>query len=396
MIPKLNTTFVIKNIINFTNHYIMDNQPQPQNPDNTNNSTQDTSGQTVTIEIIRHRQLFNILRSPRALWKFIGILIVIVILLFFILAAVSLIIKRYYPYNDLNTNIYGATTLKNEDKDVTYWLFNTAEMWANSGIKVQTNDIITIRTSGAWHSSIHHLVEDAKSNNILRDNWIGSDGGMQKSTNDDFRAQFRISPQHPYGILLMGVVSENSQNTHSSGTPDENTGYTEEFIKAIDNPNNPDNPSIKIYPIGRERANIRILSDGILHFTVNDIILTRKNITNMYKAYFDSIKQAFEPAEVTKIEDWIKTLDTGKELQLNTIESLDKPYTYANGHYHINSNDSIKSDILFGRYAGQDSALYLLKNELIYYYEKKFYDAWFVDNIGSALVIIERKNQNQQ
>lgn len=39
------------------------------------------------------------------------------------------------------------------------------------------------------------------------------------------------------------------------------------------------------------------------------------------------------------------------------------------------------------------SGLYPFVNELVYYKQKKFVDAWFVDNIGSFLIIIERKRR---
>ena len=43
-----------------------------------------------------------------------------------------------------------------------------------------------------------------------------------------------------------------------------------------------------------------------------------------------------------------------------------------------------------GFYPGKED-LYPLVNELVYYKEKEFRDAWFVDNIGSFLIVIERK-----
>ena len=36
---------------------------------------------------------------------------------------------------------------------------------------------------------------------------------------------------------------------------------------------------------------------------------------------------------------------------------------------------------------------YPLVNELLYYYDKGFTDAWYVDNVGSFLIVIERKKE---
>ena len=38
-----------------------------------------------------------------------------------------------------------------------------------------------------------------------------------------------------------------------------------------------------------------------------------------------------------------------------------------------------------------DSTGYPLVNELIYYKEKKYRDPWYMDNVGSFLIVIERK-----
>ncbi|MBO4660358.1 MAG: hypothetical protein J5610_02740 [Prevotella sp.] len=56
--------------------------------------------------------------------------------------------------------------MKSEDKEVIYWLLNTADVWANSGIHVEKGDELTIRASGLSHAGIHHLV-DCPSSSLL-------------------------------------------------------------------------------------------------------------------------------------------------------------------------------------------------------------------------------------
>lgn len=353
-------------------------------------STENIGNQTVTIELLRHRQLFSVLHNPLALWKFIGILMVVVVLLFIILATVSLIIKRYYPYNDIQTNIYGATTLKNEDKDVTYWLFNTAEMWANTGIPVKENDILTIRTSGAWHTAIHHLVDDARSNSVLRDDWIGSDGGVKSAPNDSFRSKFKISQRDIDGVMLMAVFPDDKQNGHQ--TLNQGMENKKDFFQAIDS------GEIDIYRIGRERVDVRILSDGILHFAVNEIILTRRNIKQMYLAYIDSLSEYMPHNQYSVIKEWVKGWNPDEEIRFSKeIEESDASFNdsqdsilWANG-----TKSRYPLRIKFGK-SPEEKTNKLLNNELIYYYNKQFYDAWFVDNIGSALIIIEHKHSDRK
>ena len=88
----------------------------------------DDAQKTITIDIVRHKRLFELLESPRSLWKVIASLFVIVIVLFVGLAFVVLVVKSFYPYNVIKTNTYGATIMQTEDKEVIYWLFNTAEL----------------------------------------------------------------------------------------------------------------------------------------------------------------------------------------------------------------------------------------------------------------------------
>ena len=42
-----------------------------------------------------------------------------------------------------------------------------------------------------------------------------------------------------------------------------------------------------------------------------------------------------------------------------------------------------------------DSDGYPLVNELIYYKQEKYRDPWFTDNVGSFLIVIERKNKKE-
>lgn len=363
-----------------------------------NNAAENRAGETnekpVTVEILRHRQLFNILRNPRSLWKFLGLLLVLVVLIFFVLAGVSLIIKRYYPYNDINTNIYGATTLKNEDKDVTYWLFNTAEMWGNSGIHVKENDMLTIRTSGAWHTAIHHLVDDAKSNSMLSEAWFNSDGGIRNAANDQFRAQFRVSPSDMDAVLLMAVFPEDAQNGRQ-GIADASEGdYNKNFINAIDS------SRCEIHRIGRERLNIRMLSSGVLHFSVNDIVLTRQNIKKMYSQFVETLPDSLISKDSKRtVLDWVTEWNPESAITVPThILKIDSDMK-AKSIVRDQKGDSIGinyPEIKFGGYPNRDPKGWLLDNELIYYYNNRFYDAWFIDNIGSALIIIEHKHSEKQ
>ena len=351
---------------------------QPESPGQTDEPK-------VTIEIMRHRQVFDLLNRPRTLWKLIAVIIVLVVLIFFALAGITLILKRYYPYNDIDTNLYGATTMKNEDKEITYWLFNTAELWANSGIHVEENDILTIRASGAWHTAIHHLVKEAEDNSMLRDPWITVEGANDKLPNDEFRAQFRLSPSDIDGIVLMGIFPDKIQKR-----PNVPGFKATEFLDAIDS------ESCDIYRIGRERVDMRVLSKGVLHFTVNDIVLTRKRIIEMYKAFINRLRHEdmLDQTDAAILEKWVNGWrDTDRIGEIpEAIRRIDSKFENHHGRFRLAADTTRSTNLYFGSYPGRSPRGVFLDNELIYYFDKSYYNAWFEDNLGSALIIIERKH----
>ena len=217
--------------------------------------------QKITIELYKYKTLIDALEDPKKVFRVVFTVFFIGILLFAGITAITLAIKRLYPYSDITTNGLGATTIKSERNEVSYWLFNTSTVWANSGIAVDEGDIITIRASGKSHTAIHHLYDAASTNKEKHNDWVGSEGEPDVMANerDRIRRQFRIFPDMPSGALLMQV----SENTPKD-TPHDKDARPEDF-----------------YFIGKERQHIYINHKGTLHFAVNDIILNRPTIANM-------------------------------------------------------------------------------------------------------------------
>lgn len=141
--------------------------------------------------------------------------------------------------------------------------------------------------------------------------------------------------------------------------------------------------------IGKEKTALKIKKDGVLHFAVNDIVLTDDVIEKMYKEFIgfimdkhqDDFKNVKRKDFMSKISQYINgTCD---------IDGLNK----LNDYYGFSRYKDIKNDttgLRLGYYPGRE-ADYPLINELIYYKRYKFRNAWFVDNIGSFLIVIERK-----
>lgn len=308
---------------------------------------------TLKVEIVSNKSLFDILGDTKRVWKVILVLFILVFTIFVALAFVTIAIKRIYPYNDIKINALGATTMQNEDKEVIYWLFNTADLWANSGIKVKKGDLLTIRASGRFHTAIHHLVEDAKKNKKLDDAWVSTDGeGKQENERDRLRAQYRIFKNKPQDALLMQVIpqdidlSDTIVNRNHTDTIIRDSYRIFEYIPTFENEktNNKLQTRDNYYYIGKEREDLLINNDGILHFAVNDIVLTDSVIKVMQKFAEDN------PTRSTERDGGLR----------------------------------------FGEYPPTDPDT--SKTEMDYYLENHYHNAWYDDNVGSFLIVIERKS----
>ena len=381
-----------------------------------NSNHSDENSRTVTIEIVRHKRLFEILENPRAMWKVIASLFVIVGVFFIGLALVVLVVKSFYPYNVIKTNPYGATIIKNEDKEVIYWLFNTAELWANSGIEVKKNDRITIRASGAANTAIHYLVDGASDDFQPGFSWVGTEGLERNTGHSAFRGQFRLVPDAPFGKLLMQIIPVSKQKNRA------------DWIKSSTYIDDTDEKGEKnqIFTIGKERIELVVPCDGVLHFAVNDVVMSDKNIKDMYlkslqlfkesindnngknelQLYIDSFDKILKNNKKDKNKKDKETLkdiiieddNVGKFLQKYEGGILSKKEAEKNKEIYIkrkNLIDNLKNlGYGFGVYYQKDDSMhegYPFVNELIYYYDKEYRDPWYMDNVGSFLIVIERK-----
>ena len=301
-----------------------------ENVHDINNSSEDSSHIVIEeenknesqLEIIvrKHQQIYELLKKPNEMWRVLFSLFLIIIVILIGLTIIAITLKRFYPYSTIETNLQGASIMKSEDKDVIYWLFNTADLWSNSGIEVEKGDELTIRASGSSYTAIHHLVDASTKNDTLRDRWVGTDGDSEKkSPRDMARGKFRLVKNADEGMLLMKIVEPQDANINNGWIQKDNIDSTklEELLGSKD-----------VIIIGKERT-LKVGKSGILHFAVNDIVLTPEVIKSM-------------------------------------------------------NDSSIISELELGKSPNNS-------NELDYYKEKHFYNAWYVDNIGSFLIVIERK-----
>ena len=428
----------------------------------------------MEIEISKYKDLVDALGDPVRVARMVLLIAAVAAILAAGIVAVVCGIKRFYPYKSINSNPYGATIIQDEDNEIIYWLFNSADLWANSGIEVKEGDVISVRTSGAYHTAIHHLVEDANNNTKIRNPWSHSKGDSPSTDSPLYerskaRAKFRIAPDLSQNTILMQVIPSKvgeKDNEFDWRTDTSNACYIDGKRHVLNKVNDHYKSGLKteqkepdIYEIGIGKENIRIRTNGILHFAVNDIALTPRVIDSMKKKpnYIETldlkevegvwyaltnnsfnslftkegldiinpIKQikksnsadtlrkdnicsrCFAWLKDNKKEDTIRR-DTisSEELNLNHFKSIGlideyghpiKDYwntTSPNYKKLVDKNgyliDSIwKSDSCLINLQLLDTIWYL--NELEYYQYNNFVDAWFVDNIGSFMIVIERK-----
>ena len=363
-------------------------------------------GERITLTIVKNKDIIEVLRSPALTLRFILITFCIVLFLFIGLSWVLRSIKKVFPYNTITTNPYGATLMQDEDKTVAYWLFNTATFWADSGIEVEQGDVLTIRASGSMNTAVHHLVEDADKNRIATDPWMDTDGGRDTEERNPDRSRHRIAPGERENVLLMRVYPPTEQDDR------------QETFSRINS----------YYVIGKEKSNVYIRENGRLQFTVNDIDMTPAKLREMYReerdAFIDIIKKEY-PKGITIKNSTIKISNLEKEwksfsndffseneyanitnskLTKDIVENkLDSYKTLSEfiKIYKIEKESSLKNlDSLIRNHglkvrevdANGWEDYYPVINEYKYYYSTKFRDAWYLDNIGSFLIVIEKRN----
>ena len=309
--------------------------------------------QTLKIEISKYTSLINAMSGRKWLRMTISIC-AIGVFLFFCIFMVAFAIKKMYPYSDITTNGLGATTLKSEKGEVSYWLFNTASLWANTGITVKEGDIITIRSSGKYHTAIHHLFKNVDENKELDNEWIGSEGYKQdkdKNPRDYDRGQFRIFPGMNNGALVMQVATNLPFDT-----PLDKSAEKENF-----------------YYIGKERQHIYINNPGTLYFAINDIVLNKQTIANMiYYSISHSTDKSNKTVSLSQITDLVEKKD------INSLSDYMRKYAPDGGRLKLGftNDNNLKAEC-----------------ELIYYLNKDYKTAWFDDNVGSLLILIEKETR---
>lgn len=328
----------------------------------------------LTIKVERFQNLITILDDKRKVLRLAVIVCVLGMALFFGITMLCLQLKKTYTYSDITTNAFGATTIADEQKEVSYFLFNTAELWANSGIDVQKGDIISVYSSGSAHTAIHHLAKSASDNYKPNEDYFDARGQRTREgvMRDLARRKFRLAADLPQSALVMQVYNKNGKPLRRPSENDSN-----------------------FYYISQHRENILINQGGKLYFAVNDIVLDPATIVKMKKRNYemmDSVSKGDNTAQVflhnhkTELTKPKLAKGEGKlsKTEYKLYQKLLKESPMKFGPYYYTKEERAKGDTL------------TLKTEMDYYIENNYDKAWYDDNVGSFLIVIEKKDKDRK
>lgn len=366
-------------------------RPSKDSSQNTGDSTQN-----IRVEISRYKTLLDALSDPKKVARVIFTVFSLGVLLFFGITLVVVTVKRFYPYSDITTNALGTTTIKNENKEVSYWLLNTAELWADSGITVKKGQTITVRASGKKHTAVHHLNKDAEENSPkLREPWVGTKGFNsledKRDERDMARARYKLYPGANQDALIMQIVyGDGPDNRPDDIVVTDKAGRNITGLRKTDN---------RFILIGDRQENIYIEKDGRLYFTINDIPLDDATILKMMCEICDTLPLADNSESLLKLlqkadslrrkYDKSKAKAEGKDIKSALDSHYDeflKLFGYCrcclDKHNKVAGKGYKYGNFEFGRNPYGEIELYG-------YYMERYIAPWYEDNVGSFLIVIE-------
>lgn len=342
---------------------------------------QSKENQHLHIHIERWQDIVDILDDKR---KVLLLVLIVVVIGWALFAGISFIIvelKKSYTYSDITTNAFGTTTLRDEQKEVSYFLFNTAELWANSGIQVQKGDVISIHSSGSAHTAIHHLYESADKNYRPEEEYFDANGQRLKeeSPRDKARRKYRIISNLPNSALVMQVYDGNGRPQLRPNNEDENSKKN-------------------FYYIAQHRENIIINEGGTLYFAVNDIVLDSATISKMKK---DNYRYMLDTAKNNNdtLKKYYHLIANIQKRDTNKNGGLKKEDAWLSKDDMKNYRKCLKQSLYqFGPYFDEETHKFdscTFKTEMDYYMEHKYAKAWYDDNLGSFLIVVEKNYRKE-
>lgn len=287
-------------------------------------------------------------------------------LIFLISLALFLIHDVVLYRNDIAVSRTGALMPRKACQcEQALYLFNTSQLWADTGITLREGDRVKISVSGAFHSSLPQLVRSARENNRPPYAWLDATWGEQRFVDSDTLRKGEtlrpetgpegstgecIVPDARFGAILCQVV------------PDAEPCLSDHTAPGFNG---------RIHVLTPEDGNRfrRITRSGTLYLAVNDIYLNDSIIAchehrnRLAARTFFEKRSMLRDGDTARIEHFLE----GNALLIDEFLSESGIELYCR-----RSRDSLL-------FAGPSFVDYFSRNR----------DVWFNDNLGQIAVSID-------
>jgi hypothetical protein len=275
---------------------------------------------------------FSVLIQPdntKKLFHFVALFIALIMSIVFIVSLFVFFISDILLYkNSPKVNYAGAIVFERScNRQSILFLFNSADMWAETGIQLQKGDEIKISVSGGFNSDVFGLMTAAKNNKKLTYPWKSvRNKDNKKDKNLDLCIYNNKNKDAYFGSVLYRIDSELGCNDYDATTK----------IKQV-------NP--------KEAEFEKVNHNGMLYLSVNDIYLTPPVIDSL--------------CEINRRRCCQKDI-------IDSAEFQNKGGRDSMILYYVDTNKN-----------------YIIGGEKLKEYFKNNKNAFFNDNIGEVLVAID-------
>lgn len=241
------------------------------------------------------------------------------------------------------------------DREQVLFVFNTSDLWADTGVQISERDEIKISVSGAFQSSLSEIEYAARTNRKPKYPWIGNQVRREKHEADEKSDSIRaLCPDAYIGAILYRIVPDGDPVIDVEGRYDS--------VRVL-NPN---------HTFRKAGAN------GNLYFAVNDIYLTDPIIEQQAQENRNTIERKREMIrEKEKGNKFVFDEENNRFAGIDPSTEID--YETRDWLRHTLSLPLLCPIGNSLCYAGPDFKRYFQNRR----------DFWYDDNLGQIAVMIE-------
>lgn len=327
------------------------------------------------LEIVTEDLLQLVSHNRKALLSLITLLALLVISIGFIIHFAIFLINDVVLFRkEITVNDTGAfMQSKACDSEQAMYLFNTSELWANTGIQVRKGDRMKLSASGAFNTSIQSVEKGARTNKLPKYAW-SSVGSMSDTIPAEWDNNvLSLFPPSQFGTVLYQIRND------AEPLQSDWTAYYPEVI-------NPDDMKDEVFRGEVEKTlsdnmairkmtntedYIDVDKDGTIYVAINDIYFNDALIRKFEKENLDILSH--QPGlQTVEITDSLK----GKNILVPRSQKRLFPL------YYLPVNDPLAGD----------SLVYVAGPAFVDFFRQNR-DVWYNDNVGQIAVTAEIQHQ---